>query len=194
MLGPISFNESVVLGHFCALALLWITQSLWGPLFEFGVGDAATSFISSSTPAITIAIMLFIAPAERPVRPNHWIHFSSSRLNGALWSQGSRPGKELRRCLDWKTAVTLPWGKSHRPTSATRAPRDSICPIHSAPRPNALKKQACCVLQGLSCYLEADLPLLMVWASRAFLPGLVASSTFSNVGHRSWSCWWFAPS
>jgi sodium-dependent dicarboxylate transporter 2/3/5 len=61
-LGPMSFQESMVLGHFVTLALLWITQSLWSPAFSYD--DVV--MVSSSTPAIAVAISLFIAPAEKP--------------------------------------------------------------------------------------------------------------------------------
>jgi len=82
-----------VLGHFATLAMLWLTQPFWKAAFDYPpVGNPEAdpiSFISSSTPAITVAVLLFIAPAERP---------------------GSQPERPVRRCLDWETAVTLPWG------------------------------------------------------------------------------------
>jgi sodium-dependent dicarboxylate transporter 2/3/5 len=84
-LGPMRFGEGMVLAHFLVLALLWISQSFWSELFIYD----GQKMVTSATPAVTIAVALFMAPAE-PL--------------------GSRPGQPLRRCLDWKTAVTLPWG------------------------------------------------------------------------------------
>lgn len=65
-LGPMSFQESMVLVHFVTLGILWVTQGFWSPLFKYEVDGEPNGFISSSTPAIFIALSLFVAPADKP--------------------------------------------------------------------------------------------------------------------------------
>ncbi|XP_023933341.1 solute carrier family 13 member 5-like [Lingula anatina] len=63
-LGPISFPEVVVLVHFSLLALLWLLRQ---PGFMKGWGDLFTEgYVSGSTPAIAIAVLLFAMPSRKP--------------------------------------------------------------------------------------------------------------------------------
>jgi sodium-dependent dicarboxylate transporter 2/3/5 len=85
-LGPISFEERVVLADFALLATLWLTRadiSLgqivlpgWSRLFS------NPTFVTDGTVAVTMATLLFLVPSR------------------------SRRGS---RVLDWETATRLPW-------------------------------------------------------------------------------------
>ncbi len=89
-LGPISYEEKIVLVDFFILVLLWIfradinigsfTIPGWSNLFP----DAG--FIDDGTVAVTMAFILFLIPARNQ--------------NG---------GNGGRRILTWKTATGLPW-------------------------------------------------------------------------------------
>ncbi|KAK3084904.1 hypothetical protein FSP39_021163 [Pinctada imbricata] len=89
-LGPMSFAEKAVLGHFVILVLLWFTREPeffpgWASLFKEG-------FVRDAVPAILICISLFVFPSERRKSAD-----SSTRGTRAL--------------LDWKTMNdTVPWG------------------------------------------------------------------------------------
>ncbi len=86
-LGPISFEEKIVLIDFCFLAFLWLFRKPielggfiipgWSQILP------VPGFIDDGTISITMALLLFLIPSK------------------------SRPG---RRIMDWKTAVALPWG------------------------------------------------------------------------------------
>ncbi|XP_076334357.1 Na(+)/citrate cotransporter-like [Tachypleus tridentatus] len=85
-LGPMSFHETAVLILFILLVLLWLTRD---PEFLPGWGSAFSSdvHIDDATPAIFIAMLLFIIPAKP----------SQLRSSPPL--------------LDWKTTQKkLPWG------------------------------------------------------------------------------------
>ncbi|XP_070205693.1 Na(+)/citrate cotransporter-like [Littorina saxatilis] len=63
-LGHMSFAEKVVLGHFVALVLLWLTRSPgvftgWSVLFPKG-------YVSDAVPAVLVALSLFVFPRQRP--------------------------------------------------------------------------------------------------------------------------------
>jgi len=85
-LGPLSFEEGVVLVDFVLLALLWLTRNGitvgsvhmpgWSALFP------DKSFLNDGTVAIAMAIILFLIPVR-----------------------GRRGG----RVMEWKTASKLPW-------------------------------------------------------------------------------------
>ncbi|MCP3676328.1 MAG: SLC13/DASS family transporter [Deltaproteobacteria bacterium] len=85
-LGPIAFEEGVVLANFLLLALLWLTRSGitvgslhlpgWSALFP------NKSFLNDGTVAIAIAIILFLIPAKKA---------------------------GVSRVMDWGTASRLPW-------------------------------------------------------------------------------------
>jgi len=89
-LGPISFEEKVVLVDFVLLVILWMfradiniggfTIPGWSNFFP------EAKFINDGTVAITLAFILFLIPARNQ---NH--------------------GDSGRRILTWKTATRLPW-------------------------------------------------------------------------------------
>ncbi|XP_060600137.1 Na(+)/citrate cotransporter-like isoform X3 [Ruditapes philippinarum] len=93
-LGPVSFAQGAVMGHFIVLALLWITRDMggeygWGSLFQQG-------YVKDGVPAIFIATMLFIFPSSLP------------RIF-CLRPEGTRA--PLKPLLSWKAAVEkVPWG------------------------------------------------------------------------------------
>ena len=86
-LGPISFEQKIVLTVFGMLALLWMTRSPleigflripgWSSIFP------RPDFIDDGTVAITLALILFFLPSRDDAK---------------------------RRILDWHDAVKLPWG------------------------------------------------------------------------------------
>jgi len=85
-LGPIGFEERLVLIDFCALALLWVSRADlrlggvtipgWSRLF------AHPGYLNDGVVAVAMAIALFLIPSRR---------------------------EEGGRILDWATAVRLPW-------------------------------------------------------------------------------------
>lgn len=85
-LGPISFEEKVVLADFVALALLWLTRADvqlgtvtlpgWSRLFQH------PTFLNDGSVAIAMAVILFILPSKQ------------------------KPGE---RIADWGIASRLPW-------------------------------------------------------------------------------------
>jgi len=89
-LGPISFEEGVVLANFLLLALLWLTRSGisvgslhlpgWSALFP------NSSYLNDGTVAIAIAIILFLIPVKRVAKKGN-----------------------VSRIMDWATASKLPW-------------------------------------------------------------------------------------
>jgi len=86
-LGPITFEEKIVLIGFVALAGLWLFRRdiAIGALSIPGWSNLmpAPDFVDDGTVAIAIALLLFLIPSK------------------------NRPGQRL---LDWDTAVKLPWG------------------------------------------------------------------------------------
>ncbi|XP_012944968.2 solute carrier family 13 member 5 [Aplysia californica] len=102
-LGPMSFAEVVVTINFIALALLWITRSPgfmvgWGSLFKPG-------FVKDSTPAVFIAVILFILPA----RPPSWM--GCCRTKNAAITEALYAGPAYEPILDWDTVnKRLAWG------------------------------------------------------------------------------------
>lgn len=93
-LGPLTFGQGAIIGHFVLLAVLWITRDLGG---EYGWGHVfKKSFVKDGVPAIFVATMLFIFPSTLPqifcLRP-----------------KGDRP--PLQPLMSWKAAVLkVPWG------------------------------------------------------------------------------------
>lgn len=85
-MGPMSYEEKVVLTGFILVAVLWLFRSElvigqviipgWSSLFEH------ESYINDGTVAIFIAVLLFIIPAKK---------------------------KEMKRILVWETAKAIPW-------------------------------------------------------------------------------------
>ncbi|XP_077995946.1 solute carrier family 13 member 2-like [Glandiceps talaboti] len=95
-LGPMTWAEGAVLVHFIMLALLWMTRDIsgygWGNLFTEG-------YVSDSTPAIFIAVSLFIFPSHPP-----------NCLCCRRRNDNSKKGPQLG-LLDWKIVHhKLPWG------------------------------------------------------------------------------------
>ncbi|XP_077984149.1 Na(+)/citrate cotransporter-like isoform X2 [Glandiceps talaboti] len=95
-LGPITWAEAAVLGHFIVLACLWLTRD---PKFAPGWGIAFTKgYIHDSTAGVMVAIFLFIFPSRPP-------NFGCLRQRGD--ESEAKPRKSL---LDWHTVNTkLPW-------------------------------------------------------------------------------------
>ncbi|XP_062610504.1 Na(+)/citrate cotransporter-like isoform X1 [Saccostrea cucullata] len=89
-LGPITFGQGAVIVHFVMLALLWVTRDLggvggWGDIFP-------EKTVTDSTPAILVAISLFLFPSVLP-------HTFKEK------------GKPLPPLLSWKAAEKkVPWG------------------------------------------------------------------------------------
>jgi sodium-dependent dicarboxylate transporter 2/3/5 len=86
-LGPFSYEEKVVLIDFLILAFLWLFRNPI-PVGDFTIPGWSSllpvpGFIDDGTVSITMALILFLIPSK------------------------SRPG---RMVMDWKTAVSLPWG------------------------------------------------------------------------------------
>uniref|UniRef100_A0A0N5AII9 CitMHS domain-containing protein n=1 Tax=Syphacia muris TaxID=451379 RepID=A0A0N5AII9_9BILA len=80
-LGPLKFDERLVLILFIALVLLWLFRDPkiipgWGSFFPSG-------FVSDGTTTMLIAFLLFVLPAENPFRP-------------------SKNGKEYRTLMTWE--------------------------------------------------------------------------------------------
>lgn len=93
-MGPISFAQGAIMGHFIVLALLWLTRDMggeygWGSVFEKG-------YVKDGVPAIFIATSLFIFPSSIP------------RIF-CLRPEGTR--EPLTSLMSWKAAVEkVPWG------------------------------------------------------------------------------------
>ncbi|XP_064609432.1 solute carrier family 13 member 2-like [Liolophura sinensis] len=98
-LGPMTFAEVMVAIHFIALALLWLTRESdffrgWGNVLPAGTA-------SDSTPAILLAISLFIVPSARP-------NFLCLRSKNGRDSNNPGPRVAL---LDWDTVThKFSWG------------------------------------------------------------------------------------
>ncbi len=97
-LGRMTRDEKLVLCVFAATAAAWITKGLFW--------QDALPMVDDSTIAIIAALALFLIPSE------------GSREEGAR-KQDQQEGKEEepdkkdgggKRLMDWKTAVTIPWG------------------------------------------------------------------------------------
>ncbi|CAH2302887.1 solute carrier family 13 member 3, partial [Pelobates cultripes] len=93
-LGPTNFAEKAVFFFFCLFAILLFTRD---PKFIPGWSSAFTpGFTSDAVTGITIAIILFFFPAEKPSLK--W------------WFDLKAPNTENRALLSWKKAQdTVPW-------------------------------------------------------------------------------------
>ncbi|ESP05098.1 hypothetical protein LOTGIDRAFT_227796 [Lottia gigantea] len=94
-LGPITYAQGSVLVLFGILVVCWISRDLggvggWGDLFKDG-------YVRDSTPAVLLAVLLFVLPAEKP----------------AIFCWGTdedEKPKPTRALLTWKDAhEKLPW-------------------------------------------------------------------------------------
>ena len=85
-LGPMSREERLVLVHFAALALLWLTRGdvNLGSITVRGWGSllGLSGYVDDGTVAVAVAVSLFLFPSDRS---------PSGRL------------------MDWRTAKALPW-------------------------------------------------------------------------------------
>ncbi|HDS01394.1 MAG TPA: SLC13/DASS family transporter [candidate division Zixibacteria bacterium] len=86
-LGPFSYEEKVVMIDFMILAFLWLFRNPI-PVGDFVIPGWSTllpvpEFIDDGTVSISMALILFLIPSR------------------------TRPGRMI---MDWKTAVSLPWG------------------------------------------------------------------------------------
>lgn len=86
-LGPLTYEEKVVLFLFSAMAFLWLTRS-GAKIGGFGIPGWSSllsqpNFADDGTVAIAVALILFLVPSKK---------------------SGSG------RIMDWETAVKLPWG------------------------------------------------------------------------------------
>jgi sodium-dependent dicarboxylate transporter 2/3/5 len=59
-LGPMSFEEKVVLIDFVLLAVLWLSRPVWTKVFS------NPEFINDGVVAIAMALLLFVIPAKQP--------------------------------------------------------------------------------------------------------------------------------
>ncbi|CAG5129847.1 unnamed protein product, partial [Candidula unifasciata] len=95
-LGPLSFAEKAVVGHFIVLVVLWLSMEIPG-----GVGWAyffKPDFVNNSTPGILIIVSMFVFPSEWP--------------RVFCWFKADRgPLRSVPALLDWKTVqAQFPWG------------------------------------------------------------------------------------
>ncbi|XP_025086040.1 solute carrier family 13 member 3-like isoform X2 [Pomacea canaliculata] len=94
-LGPVTFAEKVVMGHFLVLISLWVSRNPpetrgWGSLFPPG-------FVGDSAAAILVAVSLFVFPAERP--QVFW------------WRKDDSVPRAVRSVMTWETLQkNYPWG------------------------------------------------------------------------------------
>ncbi|CAH1801301.1 unnamed protein product [Owenia fusiformis] len=97
-LGKMKFREVVTLAHFVMLALLWLTRE---PEFIPGWAAAFTKgYVTDATPALFIAILLFLMPIE-------WPEFLCCRTCSKTEKGKSKPVDPL---MDWYTVQhKLPW-------------------------------------------------------------------------------------
>ncbi|XP_021364953.1 solute carrier family 13 member 2-like isoform X2 [Mizuhopecten yessoensis] len=103
-LGPLSFQEVVVVVLFFILVLLWLFRDIPGVggwRFLFPESPVSGPYVRDSSAAIFIAVLLFLLPSKIPrilcCRPDT--------------DDGENDQTEYRPILDWKTTVQkIPWG------------------------------------------------------------------------------------
>ncbi|GFR90092.1 solute carrier family 13 member [Elysia marginata] len=97
-MGPVRFNEKIVLAHFLVMVILWLTRrpgfiTGWSAFFP------DEGYMRDSTVAVAVAISLFIFTKERPA-------VFCFRLNG-----DDRAPRSVPSLLSWKdVSKKLPWG------------------------------------------------------------------------------------
>ncbi|XP_054156182.1 Na(+)/citrate cotransporter-like [Oppia nitens] len=93
-LGSITFQETAVIIHFVILVMLWFFRQ---PEVFTGWSDLISSngTIKDATPAILIAVSMFIVPANLK----------------QFYTEDSRQHKKIQSLLDWRTVQQkMPWG------------------------------------------------------------------------------------
>ncbi len=109
-LGKMNSDEKIVACIFIGTAIAWITRGLiWKDLFPL---------VEDATIALIAAMLFFIIPSfsRKPSLPN--IDIKKQKVQKLQEDDMKNPGMkrttELKtnnsRLLDWKTAVTIPWG------------------------------------------------------------------------------------
>ncbi|CAL1545180.1 unnamed protein product [Lymnaea stagnalis] len=99
-LGPLSFAEKAVIGHFFILILSWFSMKMpgdmgWSYYFK-------PDYVSNSTPGLIVVLLLFIFPCEKP-RVFCWLR---KEKDGAVPLPKSVPA-----LIDWKNVNEhFPWG------------------------------------------------------------------------------------
>ncbi|XP_066295600.1 Na(+)/citrate cotransporter-like isoform X2 [Branchiostoma lanceolatum] len=102
-LGPFSFAEMVVLGHFILLVLLWFFRDMTFVKLENGQAAGwayvfVRGYVTDSSAVVVISLALFIWPSRLP-------NFLCCRGRGDL-----HPSEPVPPILDWPTVEqTLPW-------------------------------------------------------------------------------------
>lgn len=101
-LGPITFAQGAVLGHFLLLVILWISRDLggvggWGDLFP-------PKTVTDSTPSILISASLFLFPSEVP-------RLFRCGKDAHSISESKASTKEVKPLMSWKVVEkSIPWG------------------------------------------------------------------------------------
>lgn len=111
-LGPITFQETVVLIVFIILALLWMTRNPqvvpgWGDLFEKG-------YTGDSIAAVLITAFLFAFPSQLPClvkAKKRDVEESTDELRGEVEEPSEEEKWKFQPLLDWDTVnQKIPWG------------------------------------------------------------------------------------
>ncbi|XP_033747489.1 LOW QUALITY PROTEIN: solute carrier family 13 member 2-like [Pecten maximus] len=101
-LGPITFAQGAVMGHFLLLVILWISRDLggvggWGDLFP-------EKTVTDSTPSVLISASLFLFPSEIPNI------FRFGKTDESIYdSKASKMA--VKPLMSWKVVEkSIPWG------------------------------------------------------------------------------------
>ncbi|XP_059168487.1 solute carrier family 13 member 2-like [Physella acuta] len=92
-LGPLSFAEKAIMGHFFVLLIFWLTMKLpgeigWSYFFK-------PEYVNNSTIGIFITLLLFIFPSQQP----------------QCFCRGTEKNVSVPALMDWKTIhENFPWG------------------------------------------------------------------------------------
>lgn len=97
-LGRITKDEVSVLAVFAATAAAWITRGL--------LWEEAVPMVDDSTIVIVSALALFLIPSVSSVRKYN----AQNDHKVAENQDGEKKNNSDRRLMDWRTAVTVPWG------------------------------------------------------------------------------------
>ncbi|KAH8866067.1 Solute carrier family 13 member 2 isoform 2 [Schistosoma japonicum] len=107
-LGSVKYCEVMSALLFLLLTILWMTRNIgssgWEKLFANPSEPESVKYISDSTPAILLTILVMILPASNPVKLwRHWKYCYETKTD---------PNPEITRTLlPWKVALEkFPWG------------------------------------------------------------------------------------